>query len=106
MLSLNFPIWLGGRKQAELWKNVGFDTFDDVVDHSYQHLSDPMARIHRALDSNRRLLTDLSYVSDLRHQMSDRLKHNRELVLTGAIKRYTDQLLSSINENCPALFKR
>jgi len=99
MLSLNFPIWLGGRKQAELWKNVGFDTFDDVVDHSYQHLSDPMARIHRALDSNRRLLTDLSYVSELRHQMSNRLRQNRQLVIDGTIKKYLNRLTREFDAN-------
>jgi hypothetical protein len=106
MLSLNFPIWLGGRLQAELWQNVGFDTFDDVVDQTYQYESDPILRIQLALDNNIKLLTDLQYVTALRNQMSDRLKRNRELVLTGAIKRYTDQLLPSINEICPELFKR
>lgn len=90
MLSLNFPIWLGGRKQAEIWKDVGFDTFDDIVDHSYQHLPDPIARIQQALESNRRLLTDLLYVSNLRHQMSDRLRQNRQLVMDGTIKKYLD----------------
>jgi hypothetical protein len=106
MLSLNFPIWLGGRLQAELWQNVGFDTFDDVVDQTYQYESDPKLRIQLALDNNIKLLTDLQYATALRNQMLDRLKRNRELVLTGAIKRYTDQLLSSIHETCPALFKR
>jgi hypothetical protein len=97
MLSLNFPIWLGGRKQADLWKDVGFDTFDDVVDHSYQYLPEPMARIHQALDSNRQLLTDLPYVSDLRYQLSDRLKRNRQLVLDGVIKKYTAQLSANFD---------
>ena len=103
MLSLNFPIWLGGRKQADLWKNIGFDTFDDIVDHSYQHLSDPITRIQQALDANRRLLTDLLYVSDLRHQMSDRLRQNRQLVIGGIIKKYTDQL--SVNFDTDLLKK-
>jgi hypothetical protein len=106
MLSLNFPIWLGGRLQAELWQNAGFDTFNDVVDQTYQYESDPMLRIQLALDNNIKLLTDLQYVTALRNKMSDRLKRNRELVLNGAIGRYTDQLLSNIDENCLALFKR
>ena len=106
MLSLNFPIWLGGRLQAELWQNAGFDTFNDVIDQTYQYESDPMLRIQLALDNNIKLLTDLQYVTALRNKMLDRLKRNRELVLNGAIGRYTDQLLSSLDENCLAFFKR
>lgn len=103
MLSLNFPIWLGGRKQAELWKAVGFDVFDDVVDHSYQYLLDPMERIRYALDSNDRLLRDLTHVSELRKQLTDRLKRNRALVLDQTIKKYTNSLINSIDSN---LFKK
>jgi hypothetical protein len=106
MLSLNFPIWLGGYRQAELWKTVGFDTFDDVVDQTYQYESDPMLRIQLALDNNIKLLTDLKYVSDLRNHLMNRLKRNRDLVLNGAIKRHTDRLLLSIGENLSAIVKR
>jgi hypothetical protein len=106
MLGLNFPIWLGGCSQAELWKTVGFDTFDDVIDQTYQYEHDPMLRIQLALDNNIRLLTDLEYVSDLRNQLMVRLKRNRELVLNGTIKRHTDQLLLSVDESCPVLFER
>lgn len=97
MLSLNFPIWAGGQKQAELWKDVGFDTFDDIVDHSYQYLTDPATSIQQALDSNRRLLTDLPYVSDLRHQMTGRLKQNRQLVIDNTIKKYLDRLTADFD---------
>ena len=97
MLSLNFPIWVGGQNQAELWKDVGFDTFDDIVDHSYQHLTDPATSIQQALDSNRRLLTDLPYVSDLRHQMTGRLKQNRQLVIDNTIKKYLDRLTANFD---------
>lgn len=97
MLSLNFPIWLGGRLQADTWKSVGFDVFDDIVDHSYQYEPDQMKRIRLALGSNLRLLTDLKYATELRLQLVDRLRNNRELVLTGIIQRYTDQLLSKLD---------
>jgi hypothetical protein len=36
--------------------------FDDVVDHGYDLIQNPFDRITTAIDSNRRLLTDLDYV--------------------------------------------
>jgi plasmid stabilization system protein ParE len=97
MLGLNFPIWLGGYRQADLWKQVGFDTFDDVVDHSYQWDPDPAQRIHQALDRNIRLLTDLAYVSKLRHDLQDRLYNNQKLVLQKHIVDYQKTLLNAID---------
>ena len=99
MLSLNFPIWLGGRCQADLWKAVGFDVFDDVVNHDYQYLSDPMERIHCALDTNDRLLRDLAHVGSLRKQMNDRLRQNRQLVFDQTIKRYTNSLTCNLDND-------
>ena len=94
MLSLNFPIWLGGYQQAKIWHAAGFDTFDDVIDHGYQWNLEPMERIYQALDENMRVLTDLSFVSDLRHKLKDRLYKNRTLVMNKHIGRYATQLVS------------
>lgn len=97
MLSLNFPIWLGGYRQAELWKAVGFDTFDDIINHDYQWDQDPEKRIHRALDENKRLLTDLTYASDLRNQLQQRLFANQSLVLNKHIESYCQTLLNHVD---------
>jgi len=99
MLSLNFPIWLGGYRQAELWNTAGFDTFDDIIDHSYQRLSDPVLRIQTALDSNFKILTDLSYASDVRNKLKNRLKNNQNLVLTNHLKQHLNKALVSIDIN-------
>jgi hypothetical protein len=97
MLGLNFPIWLGGYRQADLWKQVGFDTFEDVVDHSYQWNPDPEQRIQQALDQNFRLLTDLPYVSKLRHELQDRLYKNQKLVFDNPINNYKKTLINTFN---------
>jgi hypothetical protein len=31
VLSINFPLWFGGYQQAEFFKDLGFDVFDDVT---------------------------------------------------------------------------
>jgi hypothetical protein len=39
------PIWLAPYKAVECYRNLGFDVFDDVIDHSYDLESNPMHRI-------------------------------------------------------------
>lgn len=70
------PIWVGGWRCAEVMKQFGFDVFEDVVDHSYQTLPDPVDRCRQAIERNRHLLDvpmDLSL-------FSDRLTHNLVLL--------------------------
>ena len=53
-----FPIFCGGYKIAIGLSNIGFDVFDDIIDHSYQYEEHPTNRILRALELNRDLLED------------------------------------------------
>ncbi len=39
-------------------RNMGIDMFDDVVDHSYDSIEDPVTRINRAIELNLDLLTE------------------------------------------------
>lgn len=97
MLSHNFPIWIGGQAQATTWASAGFDVFDDVVDHSYQNLTDPLERMFYAVANNVRLLTDLEYISSLRRQYWSRLEHNRQLIQNNAVATWAEKQL----DNCP-----
>ena len=52
-----FPIFCGGGLAlADQLKQIGFDVFDDIVDHSYQYVADPAQRVLDALECNRELL--------------------------------------------------
>lgn len=51
------PIWVGGWKIPDYLRSVGFDLFDDIVDHSYQDLTDPRERCYTAIQRNIDLLT-------------------------------------------------
>ena len=99
MLSHNFPIWVGGQAQADTWRQAGFDVFDDVVDHSYQHQPHWFERMFYAVHDNLRLLTDFHYVADLRKQHHQRLQHNRSLIQGSAVKNWADQQLSRCPEH-------
>jgi len=72
------PIWVGGWKCADTMRDFGFDVFDDVIDHSYQDLSDPINRCCQAVELN---------ISVLRHAVDltpfyPRLEHNLNLLRT------------------------
>lgn len=72
------PIWVGGWRIADYMASMGFDVFDDVVDHSYQTESDPALRCDLAIARNLDLLTNF----DLAHSRLDpqRLQHNYALL--------------------------
>ena len=49
------PIWFGGWKNATAMRNLGFDVFDDVINHSYDNIEDDRERISTAVKELDRL---------------------------------------------------
>ena len=89
VLGLNFPIWVGGGNcQAEMWKKLGFDVFDDVINHDYQHYDTLLERCVYAFTLNKEILTDIDYATSLRNANIERLKNNRSLILSGKLSDY------------------
>ena len=81
------PIWVGGWRLASTMRDMGFDVFDDVVDHSYESLPDPMDRCYYAIERNLALLQDhdsiARFVADNRH----RFEHNLTVLQTNPFLR-------------------
>lgn len=75
---LTMPIWVGGKHQATNWKKRGFDTFDDVIDHSYESMPTLLERCFYAVYLNKQILTDLKYATKVRNSVMDRLIANRD----------------------------
>jgi hypothetical protein len=84
------PIWVGGWRIADYMRNQGFDVFDDVVNHSYQRLSDPAQRVAQAVASNLDLLRepDLDFFDRYQH----RLRHNYNLARSGIWQQQCDTI--------------
>lgn len=40
-----FPIWVSAQGTVDYYRDLGFDAFDDIIDHSYDGEPDPMDRI-------------------------------------------------------------
>jgi len=96
MLGLTFPLWIGGYAQADTWKRVGFDTFDDIIDHSYQYKDTLIERCYYAINNNLKILTDVAYASDLRSANLDRLLKNRTLILSDHLTTYNNSLATLV----------
>lgn len=72
----NFPILLSGVGAVAHLRELGFDMFDDVVDHSYDLLPNPIDRIIAAVDDNSRLITDIQYIKEKWICATDRFLFN------------------------------
>jgi hypothetical protein len=72
----NIPIWLAARSTVAHVRELGFDVFDDYVNHDYDTQFDPMLRITHAIDSNMRLLSDRTYALQVWHNLLPRMQKN------------------------------
>ena len=95
ILGLSFPIWVGGYKQAEEWKRSGFDAFDDVINHDYQHCDTLLERCYYAFKYNLEVLTNKKKISDLRELHKDRLLNNRKLILDNQLDKFNNSQINS-----------
>jgi hypothetical protein len=93
VFGLNFPIWIGGYKQAEFWKKMGFDVFDDVIDHSYQDYDTLIERCVYAIKFNLDILTNINLAAELRIKYHDRLLENRNRLFGNCFENYTNSII-------------
>ena len=81
------PIWVGGWRIPDYLRDLGFDLFDDVVDHSYQDLPDPWDRCYYAVTKNLDLLQDFDQVKNIIDHSQDRLAKNLQLLKSDLFRR-------------------
>jgi hypothetical protein len=97
------PIWAGGWRIPDYMTSMGFDVFNDIVDHSYQNAPDHKQRCDLAIERNLELLTNF----DLAYSKLDkvRLQHNYDLLqqnvfLNDVLSKATSPELQSIINGC------
>jgi hypothetical protein len=78
----SFPIVLGGHGVVKFLRELGFDMFDDIVDHSYDRIRDPLDRLCAAVNLNKKLLTDNNFVKQLWQSNQHRFLKNVEFIKT------------------------
>lgn len=72
------PIMIGNAGTVAYLRSQGFDMYDDVVDHSYDSIEDPIQRLFSAIDLNRQLLTDRQFAQEQWRKMLPRMDANLE----------------------------
>jgi hypothetical protein len=92
----NFPILIAGYGAVEHLRQVGFDMFDDVVDHSYDLIVDPIERIVAAVEANETLLTDERYTKPLWSKNKERFIKNVEFAKTGLYDYYKNSSIATM----------
>jgi hypothetical protein len=58
ILGCSYPIWISSQGTVAFLRSAGFDVFDDVVNHSYDAIENPVDRVHRAVTDNLELLSN------------------------------------------------
>jgi hypothetical protein len=99
VMGLTFPIWVGGVKQAEHWKTLGFDIFEDVIDHSYQYHETLIERCYYAFANNLRILQDLEYAKEMINKCMPRLIANYDLLRNGHIAKNIKNTVEHLPKN-------
>lgn len=87
------PIWYGGYNIPHHLKDIGFDVFDDIVDHSYQHLEDPYQRMTEAIERNRVLFENIDFLKEFYKNNKHRFELNRQRVRENTLTRFIDREL-------------
>ncbi len=89
----NIPIWVGGWRCADSMQRLGFDVFDDIVDHSYQILEDPLQRVRNSITLNKKLLSNFEITTSI----IKRLQHNLDLMVSGVFEKEVEKQLHETN---------
>jgi hypothetical protein len=93
----NFPILVSGLGSVAHLRNIGFDMFDDIIDHGYDLLPHPFDRIIAAVDDNKKLLVDNDYVKNLWRINRPRFEHNINVARTKMYEWYTNRAIEQFN---------
>jgi len=96
VLGLTFPIWVGGYQQAQYWENLGFDVFNDVINHDYQHYDTLIERCYYAFKLNIDLLSNKGWAKQARTDCLSRLIKNRDLLQNGQISSRIDSMITDL----------
>ncbi len=75
------PIWLAPYRSVACYRNLGFDVFDDVVDHAYDLEIDPVKRIDMVADQVRSACQlPIADLVKLKQQLLPRFEQNLQML--------------------------
>jgi hypothetical protein len=101
LIAEQIPIIIGYKGIVEHCRQMGFDMFDDLVDHSYDTIPGP-ERIHAAIELNRDLIQGKIDLAPYKQ----RLQRNREYVLWGLIDKMQADFVADARKLADKLLPR
>lgn len=93
----NFPIILSSQGSVAFLRSMGMDVFDDVVDHSYDSIENPIDRICQAVALNIELLTNNAKTKELWKHNEYRFIKNIDFAKTRLYNFYTQRAIERFN---------
>jgi hypothetical protein len=76
------PIFLNVANTLPHIRELGFDLFDDIIDHSYDNEPNPYLRIKKTVDQLQKICSwTIEECREYKIKNMDRFKHNKELIL-------------------------
>ncbi len=95
----SFPIWISSKGTVAHLRSLGLDVFDDVIDHSYDDIENPIERIYQAVNDNLLILTDSSHVKQLWITHKDRFSSNIEFLQNTFYNNIYEQVTNRFNNS-------
>lgn len=76
------PLWFAVPRTVAVVRDMGFDVFDDIINHSYDYEEDETVRMKMVVDELRTFLNNYTYdvMNSLRTQLWNRINKNMELL--------------------------
>jgi hypothetical protein len=75
----NFPIWISSPGTVDFLRKMGLDVFDDVVDHSYDSIENPIDRLYAAISNNKDILSNPN-IKDIWKKNRSRFEKNVDFI--------------------------
>jgi len=98
------PLWVAVPGTVANVRSRGFDVFDDLIDHSYDSISNPEARMLLVADQLENLCgRSLEELAELRHGIEHRLRANQKLANDTAIY-LTDDLAARLTSTLHGIY--
>lgn len=94
----NFPIIISNYGTVDYLRKNGFDVFDDIIDHSYDSINDPLLRINTAISNNIEILKNKQMAIDLWYDNLHRLDYNLNFAKHHMYTHFENQFLNSLNK--------
>lgn len=77
-----FPIMISGQGSVAFLREMGFDVFDDIINHNYDTIVNPIDRLYSAVNDNLELLSNNDRTKKLWSSCEDRFLNNVNIAKT------------------------